>query len=229
MLTNPRRWLPKLVVDLYDKNRFDVANAWGVFRQEKYPINGLEYLQVGCGDRHIKDFLNTDHFGVKKLVFNVDIRYPLPFDDARWKGIFAHHVVEHISLEKARMFFREARRCLSPGGTLRVVVPDVEKFIRLYSLPAGERVKALEAIIPLEHLVSVDPRTAMGFVNWATYSSAFNEHRFSWDFETMSGELRNCEFSAVLRSECGQSTDPKMSNIDTPHWADHSLYVEALK
>ena len=87
----------------------------------------------------------------------------------------------------------------------------------------------LEALIPPGHLETVNPKTPLGFVNWAFYSTARNDHRSAWDFETMSCALSECGFRLVEQSQCGHSADPKMCGIDTPGWADHSLYIEAVK
>ena len=129
---------------------------------------------------------------------------------------------------KRRLFFRETHRVLRPDGTLRIVVPDAEKFLRAYSSAEDQRLSDLRAIMPPGHLESVRPRTALGFVNFAFYCGGWNEHRSAWDFETMATALREVGFCRIERTECGRSRDPKMSGIDTVHWADHSLYVEAI-
>jgi SAM-dependent methyltransferase len=223
MFLRPRSWLPRQAIDFYDAHRFEAATVWGRLRQKQYTDTKFDHLQVGSYDKRLPGFLNTDHFAFV-ADFHVDIRYPMPFADERWSGIFAHHTVEHVSYEEALAFFREAHRCLRPGGTLRVVVPDVAKFIRIY-VNGGD----FSSLIPPGHVDSVRPKTALGFVNWAFFSTPGNRHRSAWDLETFTHALRECGFGTVEQSECAVSRDPKMCRIDTADWAAHSLYVEAVK
>ena len=229
MFLKARSWLPRGAIEFYDRHRFEAATAWGLFWQRHYTGIDLDYLQVGSYETHLPGFLNTDHFVNRAADFHVDIRYPLPFANDRWVGIFAHHTVEHISYPTAMVFFREAHRCLRSGGVLRAVVPDVAKFIMIYAGKADDRMRALEGLIPSGHLDSVNPKTPLGFVNWAYFSTIGNEHRSAWDFETMSCGLSEAGFRRVELSQCGRSLDPRMCGIDNQRWAEHSLYVEAVK
>jgi len=229
MFLRPRSWLPARAIQIYDAHRFELATIWGQFWQRRYADVGLDYLQVGSYESRLPGFLNTDHFSNRDADFHLDIRYPLPFADARWAGIFAHHIVEHVRYEEALSFFREAHRVLKRSGTLRIVVPDAQKFLEAYGSSEAERIARFLAIMPPGHLDSVRPQTALGFVNFAFYCGGWNEHRSAWDFETMATALGEAGFSRIERAECGQSRDTKMSGIDTAHWAEHSLYVEAVK
>ncbi|HTO62301.1 MAG TPA: methyltransferase domain-containing protein [Bradyrhizobium sp.] len=229
MFLRPRSWLSQPIIDLYDASRLDVVTAWRRLWQRPYKLPTPDYLQVGSGDSRLPGFLNTDHFVNKNAEFPVDIRYPLPFASDRWQGIFAHHIVEHVTYAQAKAFFAECLRILKAGGTLRIVVPDVEKFVRLYAAPEHERLGKLRALLPHRAPDEVDPPTAMGYVGYAVYCNRYNVHRSSWDFETLMAALRGVGFAAVTRAECGVSRDPHMRGIDKPHWADHSLYVEAVK
>ena len=225
MLTRPRSWLPQQIVNLYDNARLDIASVWGLLLQRRFTEDGFDYLQVGCGDDLLPGFLNTDHFINRNAPAHVDIRYPLPFKNERWRGIYAHHILEHITQPDAMRFFREAHRTLKPGGILRIVVPDAEKALRLYGSPAQ-----LYDILPPGHRDEIEPRTAMMMINFVFYCNKYNAHLSAWDFETMALCLQRVGFASVTRAEFGISADPHLSNIDPrPHWAAHSLYVDAVK
>ncbi|MGH6684148.1 MAG: class I SAM-dependent methyltransferase [Pseudolabrys sp.] len=226
MFLKPRSWLPQRVIDLWDAVRFELATAWCLTWQRTYAGTDLEYLQVGSGDKLLPGFLNTDHFLSRKADFHCDIRHPLPFASKRWAGIYAHHIVEHIWYGEALRFFGECLRVLKPDGTLRIVVPDSEKFIRAYAGP--NPLAALRALLPEQHHAWVNPQAPMGYIGYAVYSGVMNQHRSAWDFEIMRMALIAAGFAQVQRVECGQSRDPKLCNHDTPHWAAQSLYVEAV-
>jgi predicted SAM-dependent methyltransferase len=77
---------------------------------------GLDYLQLGCGADLIAGFLNTDHPLNDKADASVDARFGLPFHDSSFKGVYAHHVIEHLDYEDAYRLFEEVKRILTPGG-----------------------------------------------------------------------------------------------------------------
>ena len=59
----------------------------------------------------------------------VDLRKPLPWEDQSVHFLFAEHVVEHLTPTEAWFFFKECRRVLKAGGTLRVVVPSIVRVV----------------------------------------------------------------------------------------------------
>jgi len=224
-----RRWAPQALIDFREATRFEMATAWGRLRQRPYHAPEFDYLQVGSGERRYPNFLNATHFIEPFGDYCLDIRYPLPFADGRWRGIYAHHVVEHIRYHEALDFFRECHRVLQSRGILRVVVPDAERFVRAYAEPADRRLDVLRALVPTAHLDSVDPSSAMGFVSYTLHSHPLNPHRSGWDAETMCGALKLAGFSEVAVEECNQSSDSNLRGLDNPSWAAHSLYVEACR
>lgn len=57
-----------------------------------------------------------------------DILSPLRFADSSLDAVFTEHVIEHVSFAGAVSFFKEALRCLRPGGVLRTVAPMADCF-----------------------------------------------------------------------------------------------------
>lgn len=71
------------------------------------------------------DILDADYI--------VDFRnHKLPFPDNTAKLVVCSHMIEHISDESAGNVFAEVHRVLRPGGTFRVICPDMEKAIAAY-------------------------------------------------------------------------------------------------
>ncbi len=75
-------------------------------------------LHLGCGPNQLAGWFNLD-------LPEIDIRQPLPFADETVEAFFLEHVIEHVSPPEAYRFMMEARRCLRPGGVLRLTFPDV--------------------------------------------------------------------------------------------------------
>src|SRR4030095_12455128 len=78
-----------------------------------------------------------DLFAAPGVTMRVDCRRYLPLGDGAARGILVEHYFEHLepATERPR-FLAECRRCLEPGGILRIVVPDMRKYIEAY-LSAG--------------------------------------------------------------------------------------------
>jgi len=63
--------------------------------------------------------------GRRLSIVRGDITQPLPFRDAAFGSALAHHVLEHVPLEKERLILKEVRRTLRPGGFLFAVSPNI--------------------------------------------------------------------------------------------------------
>jgi len=97
-------------------------------------------LHFGCGPRILPGWVNIDGWSFPGMDLAVDLRQPLPFRDGSCRLIFTEHVFEHIDVDFRLSVLREFFRVLQPGGTLRIVVPDCEKFVEAYTrrcIPTG--------------------------------------------------------------------------------------------
>src|SRR5262245_46493744 len=61
-----------------------------------------------------------------------DLRKGIPFPDQAFDFVYHSHFLEHLSKECAPSFLKECHRVLKPGGTLRVVVPDLRYWTEQY-------------------------------------------------------------------------------------------------
>src|SRR4051812_15754888 len=124
MWSNPRRWMPEPLVDLYDHVRFE----WrGVVRRalsrRRLDSRGKQFLNLGSGsDPYVLPsyFFNADYYATGPGIDAfIDLRFPLPFADNTWAGVYSHHVLEHIEYHHARGLLKEIHRVLRPGGLVR--------------------------------------------------------------------------------------------------------------
>ena len=98
-----------------------------MFSKKKISPN-KKYLQLGCGDSDVKkDFINADFFTIdffnpfkKNKIYFLDLRYPLPFKDDSFEGIFSEHTLEHLYPSEALKLLNE-------------IVPDLKKYIEYYN------------------------------------------------------------------------------------------------
>ncbi len=91
-------------------------------------------LNVGAGAywSH-KNFLNLD-FDKKfcEIAHDLNKNEKLPIKDNSLKVIYTSHNLEHLKEDSVKYYLKEFYRCLEPGGTLRIVVPDAELMYEKY-------------------------------------------------------------------------------------------------
>jgi predicted SAM-dependent methyltransferase len=95
-------------------------------------MSKLDYLNLGCGNKFHKEWINVDMTSNSKFVKSHNLRKGIPFSDGKIDVIYHSQVLEHFPKEDARKFIRECFRVLKPGGTMRIVVPDLENIVNEY-------------------------------------------------------------------------------------------------
>lgn len=183
-------------------------------------------LNIGCGSNIVGGWVNVD-IGGPSEVFHWDCRRGLPFDDQSVIRIFAEHVFEHLDPVTGAAFLRECRRCLQPGGVVRIVVPDAGKYLRLYQGGWDE----LAAIRPLteengkyrDYWLGNLYRTKMEFINEVFRQGT--EHKYAYDEETLMMKMREAAFKQVQLCSYGV-TAASEPPLDSKARSSDSLYAE---
>jgi predicted SAM-dependent methyltransferase len=216
---------------LFDQLRFE-ANAWLVrFQNAVLPgrrrrlrqIRAMRHVlvNVACGPQILDGFVNVDLLGAPPRV-RWDCRTSVPVDDGSAAGIRVEHFFEHIEpREQVPAFLRDCRRALEPGGVLRVIVPDAERYLQAYCQPGLDGLRAMAVPIPFP----ADLPTRMDVINHVFHS--WHEHRWAYDFETLSDRLRSAGFTRIERTEFGRSRLSALAQDRDQH-RPYSLYVEAV-
>jgi predicted SAM-dependent methyltransferase len=196
------------------------------FQTKPQRLRVKRYLDVGCGANAHSDFINLDFLWHPKVDVCWDVSNGLPFSDGSMQGIYSEHCLEHFSLPAAISLMREFRRLLMPGGTLRIVVPDAELYLRTYvahmtgntetSFPFGKS-EAFEGmwtpILSVNRLFYHDRESLSG-------------HCVMYDFDLLQTMLLHLGFSWVEKRHFGCGKDPALI-IDSQERRVESLYVEA--
>jgi predicted SAM-dependent methyltransferase len=186
-------------------------------------------INIGAGRSGRPGWINIDAFEAAQISIVCDCRDRLPFPDGAARGIFAEHFLEHLDYySEGPAFFRECFRVLRPGGTLRVVVPDAERYLRAYCEDGWAPLIALRKLQSdlTDPWMHVRVKTKMELVN--IVFRQFGEHKFAYDFETIELMLSEIGFDRIECSHFGISREPGMA-IDLESRAHESLYVEASK
>ena len=186
-------------------------------------------VNIGCGERGKPGWENVDLFDSPGVNCLYDCRRGLPFADDAVKGIFTEHFFEHLDYtEEVPFFLSECNRVLQPGGVIRIIVPDAEKYVRAYCAEGWEDLTRVRPLNPDHSDVHFGSKfnTKMEVLN-AVFRQYF-AHKFAYDFPTLEFLLRRYGFSGIQKQTFGRSTSPELA-IDSPDRVSESLYAEALK
>ncbi|WP_147794106.1 methyltransferase domain-containing protein [Cellulomonas sp. Y8] len=89
-------------------------------------------VNLGCGHVPLEGYVNVDNRDLPSVDVVADV-FAMPFEDGTVDEFFSSHFLEHFPLEQLRRRLLPALRAkLTPGGTLRAVVPDVDAMMRAY-------------------------------------------------------------------------------------------------
>ena len=70
---------------------------------------------------------------MKIKIYFLYLRYPLPFKDDSFFGIFSEYTLKNLYTSETNNLFKEAHRILKSVGIFRTVVLDLEKYIKYYN------------------------------------------------------------------------------------------------
>jgi len=196
------------------------------------------YIQYGCGFSPGEGWLNFDnsptlriervpvlgrllsfYFSGNRTRFPSSVRYGdicrgLPVANGIARGVYASHVLEHLSLDDLRKALLITHNLLSPGGIFRLVVPDLQERAKRYIENVGEGCpSAAGAFLRTSGLGQEHrPRTLLQYGREIVGGS---KHLWMWDEYSMAAELRKARFTDVRRCEFGDSTDPMFIRVES--------------
>lgn len=190
----------------------------------KFLSAGNISLNIGCGPFGQDGWVNVDLMDLKNVSFTYDARKSLPFKNQTVDRIRVEHFFEHLDKSfEVPSFLEECKRVMKEGAVLRIVVPDIEKFIAAYykndeglwnnlgyqtnKLPVGFDTK----IAILNHIFRQN-----------------GEHKYAYDFEGLNYVLLAHGFKNIIRQQYRESLDEQLKDDQANH-SNHSLYVDCIK
>ncbi|MCZ4499736.1 MAG: hypothetical protein JWQ74_2289 [Marmoricola sp.] len=149
-----------------------------------------------------------------------------PFADGEVSHVYSDNVIEHITLDMGRAMYREAYRCLQPGGVMRLVTPDLRAHVELYLSGAG----ALDSP-PAKHYLGMGLVVEHPIDLVRIPIASFGHHTgYLYDFETLAAELKAAGFTKVVQVKAGESEHPELNALDVrSHEGGAQLAVEATR
>ena len=125
------------VTYLFEKeDRLKAPMTKGRYRSESFKLprksKKLKMLNLGCGGRHHKDWVNIDFNSSGPDVIKHNLCLGIPSPNEAFDVVYHSDLLEHFPRNYAPEFLNECLRVLKPGGIIRVVQPDLEQIVRLY-------------------------------------------------------------------------------------------------
>src|SRR5258708_5049378 len=220
----PFTWLKLSMARIIGRERANkISGPYHDWRARQRTQNFLAHLSqhdlcvnLGCGYRPLKDWINVDHARGPEVQVVWDLRRGLPFQDESCSAIFSEHLIEHVPRDDAERLLAECHRVLASGGVLRLSTPDAGRYLRSY---AGD-----QSFLRGPAFGEADG-TPMDRVN--QMMREHGQHLWVYDAESLTRALKSAGFSRVVEQEVGQSLLPKIQGTDMNTPAFETLYVNA--
>jgi Methyltransferase domain len=185
------------------------------------------YVQYGCGFSVGEAWLNFDTSPTLRIeripffgnIFSVAFsgnfaRFPasVKYGDIRKgplvpagtaDGIYASHVLEHLSLVDFRKALANTHLMLAGGGVFRLIVPDLLERARRYVSSAEENSEAAEQFLRSTFLGKEKRLT--GLLGMLRESIGNSSHLWMWDEKSITEELKRAGFTQIRRCDKGDS------------------------
>jgi hypothetical protein len=205
------------------------------------------YVQYGCGWSAPMEWANFDasltlkweripilgrytkndrHFPAN--VRSGDIVKGLPVGQESCQGVYASHVLEHLTLEDFHEALENTHRILQRGGIFRLVVPDLEWSAREYVARLDRGDPDANAFFLNETTFGTKRREA-GFTGLLRKLFNTSTHLWMWDQNSMRQALEDHHFRHIRRCSFGDCEDPMFSFVEARDRFQNAVAMEARK
>jgi hypothetical protein len=202
-------------------------------------MNSSEFIHYGCGTTVAPSWRNFDagpafwlqlHFRpIKALLVRKgypdyppgieygDIIKGLPIVHGSASCIYCSHVLEHLTLQDFRIAIRNTFLYLRPGGTFRLVLPDLQALANKYL----ERADAQAAgTFMRESFLGRETRQD-GIKGLLRTMFGRSEHLWMWDYQSISAELKGAGFVEIRRAQFHDNPLPQFLEVESEwRWTD---------
>ncbi|MDW8036745.1 MAG: methyltransferase domain-containing protein, partial [Thermoguttaceae bacterium] len=113
-----KNWMRRLALAVLPTR---IVNRIRMRRNARRPVRRLE---IGPGETPLPGYETLDIIPAPWVDYVLDATKPLPFPDASFQEVYASHILEHVPWYQVEGVLREWVRILSPGGWLKLIVPD---------------------------------------------------------------------------------------------------------
>ena len=152
-----------------------------------------------------------------KNILYGDVIKGLPVAPQSADAVYCSHVLEHMTLDEFRLAIRNVFSYLRPGGTFRMVLPDLEQLIDVYKkdpTPGASSRFMQDSFLG-------EPTMVRGVKSLPTALFGRARHLWMWDYKGLAEELAAAGFTDIRRAQMGDSPDPRFKDVESEaRWPD---------
>lgn len=192
--------------------------------------HNVHKLHIGCGGNYLDGWFNTDLSpNARRTGLNATKRFPFP--DNTFDYIFSEHMIEHVPYDLGKVMLSECHRVLKPGGTLRIVTPDLKFLIGLYQNDNQinkDYIKWSSELFIGGHAPAVATTVINNFYrDWG--------HKFIYDVPVMKDAMKKTGFAEIREEKLTESQHEALRGLEhhtrmpEGFLALESMIIEATK
>jgi SAM-dependent methyltransferase len=189
-------------------------------RLARFPFLAEFLHRVGLLDKNQFDY--AGYCRSNRIKF-ADGTRRIPVADGGAEVVYASHVIDLLDRTEIRLFLAEARRALRPGGTLRIVVPDLGKLLAEYQ-------RNQDADRFMSNLMVCAPRARRLAQRLRLLMVGDRMHKWAYDERSLAKLLVECGFEDAVALAPGETRIPDPGPLNLRERAEHHpLYMEARR
>jgi SAM-dependent methyltransferase len=169
---------------------------------------------------------NSNHFPANVRPGNIVKGLPVP--DESCQGVYASHVLEHLTLEDFHKALDNTYRMLRTGGIFRIVVPDLEWAAREY-IDRLERAQPQANSFFLRETGLGTEKKEAGLKGLAHAMLNRSAHLWMWDESSLDHALQEHGFNERRRCHFGDCEDRMFSLVEGRDRFEKAVAMEAKK
>jgi predicted SAM-dependent methyltransferase len=172
--------------------------------------HSVRKLQLGAGSNNPQGWLNSDLEPSDNQVY-IDATTTFPLPDQSFQYVFNEHLIEHLPWELGMVMLRESYRILANGGKIRIMTPNLTKFIQLLgTAPDAEAQRFIDAKFRLGGVpINAVPATYLLNRQMREWG-----HQFVYDPATLQKSLELVGFKQITQYEVTRKTDPVFQEVE---------------
>jgi hypothetical protein len=162
--------------------------------------------------------------------FPLNVRYGdivkgLPIADTSCRGLYCSHVLEHLALRDCRTALWNSFSYLQPGGTFRMVLPDLEALARTY---LAQNDCAASHRFMKQSMLGFEERQR-GLRGLVLAWLGNSRHLWMWDLKSLEHELTQVGFRNIRRASFGDAQDPRFRDVEDQDRFEGCLAIECTR
>jgi SAM-dependent methyltransferase len=150
-------------------------------------------------------------------IVRADLTRPLPFPSRSFSAVYSSHTIEHLHRDHALSLMRECHRVLEPGGTCRIVIPDLRLLAERYlaaGAAAGEASNDADDF--MMRLRAHPPAPETGVVGLYKRMTAFHQHKWMYDAASLIELFRQAGFPNARQRDYNESAISTIGEVEHP-------------